>query len=1055
MAYEAYPLIVYDYYFSISEDYYERDIVDQDDDGWTNWGIGDPPPEFNQEDLDSDDFNNRIGPFDQNYYGKSIMPEVSVIYGGGITTEIQIDNNGMITFPLQSYGKEYEFTIRNSGDAKLHLPYTTNLRVQIPAIYQNDFEVSQYPTAAKINIEEDMDDFIFVLALADCGAQAELEEISGLVYWENCDIKLGDVKVKSGAELRIYNIIGFADDADLIIEMGGRVVLDNGHLTMACDERWEGVDVIGHPTMSQALESYHGIIEALNGSSIQYAEVGIETIPYEFDHGSPTGGGIIYSENSYFINNKTDVKFYPFQNTHPITGENFRNLSYFTRCEFLTTEMHYITYPDEDYPEIHIQMNGVDGIPVKGCIFENTYNESPTNIDQRGIGILSYNSGFSVDYYIQNIPEEIRYRSMFKQMDYGIYALNGRITAPLSIDSCLFENNRRGIYISAHDSPEIIYNEFSIRNEHCFYNDADTMVGLYMDAFTTGFTVEENVFYTTIDYEQLSNKKCAGIIANNTGTVPNEIYNNNFNNIHLGISAQGKNRAETGEGLCLKCNDFTDCVIDISVLPNLDEYGQPITGSTIGIAIKQGEIAPEPPIGEDPDPKYAAGNTFSEYLAGVNNYFNDPDCQYLEYTHHPDNNPEVNIIPQNPTNIGLVGDPLVQYSKELACPSNLSSTGGINESTEKSILNSELLLINSYQDSLTTYVDGGDTEELNTDVTFSLPEEAIELRQQLLNESPYLSDTVMKSAIGKEEVLPNAMIRDILVANPQSAKKPDVIQSIDNRYEPMPGYMMGEIMEGLNITGAKEKLERKLAKHKTRRMKSLLKLEHHYNKDTANISTSLDSLIALWEREPFPESWYKMSFQYLVQKDSLSFNNTLDSIPTIFELSEIEQILHQQYEELFEILWPITVDSINPDSNMIENLIELSQNNNLPGVYAKNYLISKNMINYHELVFFPDLLKTAPEYPTISSDDNRDKMMKVFPNPANNYYIIEYDLKVNYENSFISVCDITGKYHEYYKIKNIKDQKVFDCKDYPSGIYLIQLNVGSEIIEVVKVSITK
>ena len=167
----------------------------------------------------------------------------------------------------------------------------------------------------------------------------------------------------------------------------------------------------------------------------------------------------------------------------------------------------------------------------------------------------------------------------------------------------------------------------------------------------------------------------------------------------------------------------------------------------------------------------------------------------------------------------------------------------VDESVEKSTLSSELTTINAYTDTLDILTDGGDTELLNSDITFSMPDEAMELRQQLLDASPYLSDTAMKNAINKENVLPNIMIRDILVANPQSSKTPDVINEIDNRIITMPDYLMAEIMNGQSITGTAEILEQQLVFHKKIYDKSLRKLEKYYLTDTANLSSGYDSLL--------------------------------------------------------------------------------------------------------------------------------------------------------------------------------------------------------------------
>ncbi len=671
--------------------------------------------------------------------------------------------------------------------------------------------------------------------------------------------------------------------------------------------------------------------------------------------------------------------------------------------------------------------------------------------DDRGNGIYNYNAGFEVTYSKPWLQGGDRIRSKFSNLKYGIYALAETNSPLLSIDSCYFEDNLRGAFVRTIENPEIIYNEFNVRTPDSKFAATDTCFGLYLDAYSSGFMVEENSFYTTLDYNSLETNKCVGLIVNNSGTNPNEIYNNILSNILVGIAAQGENRSETGEGLCIKCNDFVDCITDVYVAPRYDGNGNPVSGSTIGIAAQQGTEN----VGGC-DPTLAAGNTFSEDNSEAN-YYNDPDyCTAIEYTNHNVASTSKKVRP-NPIygSITLNQDDEANYSKETACPSNLSGGGSIDESLEKSSLSTEYIAVAAYEDTLGTFTDGGDTEALNTDVQGSFPDEAMEVRQQLLNESPYLSDTVMKSAIEKENVLPNAMVRDILVANPQSAKAPDVINTLDNRFDPMPGYMMGEIMAGLNTTGAKELLEQKLALHKTKRRNSLLKLERFYKNDTLNPAASIDSLVALWQREPYPGAWYKLSFHYLNTSDSAGLFQTLDSIPVNFNLSLEEQQLHEQYEDLFDILWTLQADSINPDSTMTQNLLSLSVHKSIPGAYAMNRLIHDSTIIYNEPVYLPDLLKSAPVYPENPAQGQKEYILNIFPNPAGDYLIIDYDLSEYIGNLYLKMTDIQGKQSKTIKLINSRTQKVVSTNKLPNGTYFMQLFLDNDVLETTKIVIHK
>jgi hypothetical protein len=151
--------------------------------------------------------------------------------------------------------------------------------------------------------------------------------------------------------------------------------------------------------------------------------------------------------------------------------------------------------------------------------------------------------------------------------------------------------------------------------------------------------------------------------------------------------------------------------------------------------------------------------------------------------------------------------------------------------------------ISSTRANLDVLVDGGDTEGLNTEVETSIPPETIQVYNELMDKSPYLSDTVVSSAIEKEDVLPNAMIRDIMVANPQTAKSNELMDKLDERWNPLPEYMKAQILQGKSIVSIKEQLESELSAYKLQRAKAFNGLVRWFMNDTLNPVASSDSLV--------------------------------------------------------------------------------------------------------------------------------------------------------------------------------------------------------------------
>ena len=129
--------------------------------------------------------------------------------------------------------------------------------------------------------------------------------------------------------------------------------------------------------------------------------------------------------------------------------------------------------------------------------------------------------------------------------------------------------------------------------------------------------------------------------------------------------------------------------------------------------------------------------------------------------------------------------------------------------------------------------------------------------------------------------------------------------------------------------------------------------------------------------------------------------------------------------------------------------------NSKPCIYARNILINDSLITYSEPLYFPDLLKSNPVWDFKIPDNDKELLMKIFPNPAGNYFIIEYDLSDYTEELFITIRDINSKQLKIVKLSNSHTQKVISTANFPNGTYLIQLYHNKYILEATKIIIYK
>lgn len=819
-----------------------------------------------------------------------------------------------------------------------------------------------------------------------------------------------DVIINQGVVLTITGTVEMPPSKYIHVQKGGLLILDGGIITNACkDEQWGGVIVYGSSTQPQTL-NYQGMIEIKNNGKIENALVGIHCKNAKDEDGGSigtslySGGGIILANNANFYNNSIAVCFEKYA---------LSSASRFRLCNFVTNDE---LFTDATF-NCFIRMNEVNGVTFTGCSLKN--EQSSVAIENRGKGIYSYNSFFMVDQYTSpTLPAQ---KTSFNDLWYGIYALGQKGGRTFSIQNTDFNYNERGIFAIGVDV-------INIRNSHFFmkfYNPfvTETKSGIYLDK-CTGYIIEENDFHTTLSSPGLIDY---GIYINSSGEANNTIYKNKFFDNKYGIAALDKNRNKDGSaGLMLKCNEFNNLKMDIVVMKT-----EPLS-TGMGIASTQGT--------NEINCEYPAGNLFSNPSPPVTGYYSiHNDGGSIVYTHH-------NTSSNYPVRPSVVTERTVtristgfDYT-ESCCPPHPSGGGGVGRIDGVTL--SYKTEAEATTQTLITLIDDGDTGEKVMDVNSAAPAEALLMRNNLLQTSPYVSDTVIKTAINREELLNNAMLRDIMVANPHSAKSENLMQELDMRLEPMPENMKDEILEGVFVLSAKELMEAK-------RDMNMQFYNYGFNRllsasFTDSIPVSIDTLMTLLAADGSAESLMRQAWLYLENGDTTSALNKWNTIGNEIPLTELELAELSQQQTFMQWLvenQPIDTLDMEPLNNF------LLYSSPVVTATARGILVFNNLLEYNEPYLEPDLTKsTEVRLPRVKPVNLEDTYLKLYPNPANDFITIEYNTGNVDGTNYIEIIDETGKKVDTRMLNHNSGQLILEIQSFKPGNYITKLMAGNKIV---------
>ncbi|MCF8366933.1 MAG: T9SS type A sorting domain-containing protein, partial [Bacteroidales bacterium] len=317
------------------------------------------------------------------------------------------------------------------------------------------------------------------------------------------------------------------------------------------------------------------------------------------------------------------------------------------------------------------------------------------------------------------------------------------------------------------------------------------------------------------------------------------------------------------------------------------------------------------------------------------------------------------------------------------------------------------------------------------------------------------SDTVMGAAIQKEDVLPDAMIRDVMVASPESAKDDALLEKLNQRTNPPPAYMLAQILQGRSLVSVYGDLLAKQSYHNNRKAFATKILERLYVTDTINPSAQ-DSLIKLLQSLESMRSQVQLAFLYLKQHDSALVVNTLAAIPVNYALNEQQ---FQEHELLTAYLNHLQAMQENlPDSTQTAWLMNAAQEgNSLAGTYARNLLLGLGWISYNEPIILPHSSKSSlwDDYRNLDPTRSAINQLEVYPNPASDYIIVKWTLDRPPAGLTLKVTTIDGKLIREISISGTTGETVISTDRLLPGIYLVSVHDGIKVFESKKVSIQK
>jgi hypothetical protein len=843
-------------------------------------------------------------------------------------------------------------------------------------------------------------------------------------------------------------VIGFYDNARVVIEPGAKLTLNNTRLTAGpCDAKmWLGVEVWGDPQAAQLPYANQGYLRMENNSVIEHAYIGAMAASRQGSNQNNLfqaneTGGVIRAYNSRFRNNQRDVLIQNYLNLNS-TGVVVPNQCYFENCDFLTDSP--LNNPDV-FTDYHTVLFRVRDVNFRNCSWRNIAAFENFEINQRGTGVYSLLATFRISG--QNDPYEISEQSLptsnnvhqsFYQLATGILVW-GQENHHFSVSKMEFQLNERGMVVFGVSKENIIFNNFEIPVVSDNYPNGG--YGAYL-MNTYLFTVEENNFFSN---EVSLN---TGLIVDNSNKdaafthleVDNEVYRNTFDKLNVGISVVNNNRGpQQNVGLQARCNVFSEAGrADIYLTPQTEWRDD--QGSGLDIELLTNNVFSYPTYASSFPYRDVRVDEDYGILSGTNNL----TFQYWCLENDPTTKPVFDITDPQPigqAHMERTHNP--QYSSlildyENHCPGNFTSTGG-SLSPLATLLQTRSLAENNLQNALAVYqatVDGGETEDILVLLQSIHNEESAFLRDLLLARHP-LSREALIAAIEAAESFDPWHLTQILVGN---SRLPGDVYLFLNNHNVLSPFFMQFVDDAQQNGGANlaRLLHAEIAHRSYEKSASERAIHRHflYHSDSVDYA-SWDTL--LQSRQEPHYAIHRLG-EHLDRGAIGSAQNILDSLP-----------IHENRKDWIDLMIDIHIaDTITASD--YTNGWDFFHNKPQAKGDAWGWLYANEQTD--SLPAQPVVVE--PRSGSLLSHEplsKPERFLQAWPNPAKDRVVLTYPREAN-GMGIVQMFNADGRLVHEFNASDAGFQEI-NVTGWSPGLYIAKLIVNGKDFETVKISVVR